>query len=185
MSYQVIQTTNCAKLLDHSDGKFPFIIDRSGVMKTFFNYSATTCCLVAPIVQAAMAGGKADPVEMGELMRKSYVSAAKYGNKVVYRMGGALPTDFAKFFGKGPGKFDPEVVFNPKKFRQRPEFAKVVLKTEDVDRMGNDEIWPLDTMNIILLCDADSELDVEKIISDAIASIPNFTECFDVYVNDN
>jgi hypothetical protein len=51
--------------------------------------------------------------------------------------------------------------------------------------MGNDEIWPLDTMNIILLCDADSELDVEKIISDAIASIPNFTECFDVYVNDN
>jgi len=186
--YNVMATTDAARIMEESDApdaKFPFIIDRAKVLETFFHYSAHTCCLVEPMIKAVMSGAEVDPVAMGELMRKAYVSGAKYGYKTVYRMGGGVPTSFEKWFGKGPGKFDPEIVFNPQKFKERDHFAQVVLPAEDKDRMGNNEIWPVKDMNIIILCEADNEDTIQKIIKQAHEKIPDFDQHFNVYVSDN
>merc|ERR1711935_837756 len=123
--YKTMKTSEATQRLEPATGdqKFPCIIDRAGVLKTFFQYSAATTCLVEPIIQAAMSGTKVDPVAMGELMRERYVLAAKNAHKLVYRMGGGVPTDMNKWFGTcetaHTGKFDPSIVFDPKKCRER------------------------------------------------------------------
>jgi hypothetical protein len=165
--------------------KIPCIIDKACVLKTFFNYSATTCCLVEPIIQAAMSGGKVEPEKMAELMRVAYVNAAKHGNKLVYRCGGGVPTGMGNWFGTGTGKFDPEVVFNSAKNHERDQFATIVKKFEDKDRFGNDEIYPSDDMSIILLFEAEEQQTIDTIIKDCAQEIPNFATYFEVYVNDN
>merc|ERR1712226_1127309 len=56
------------------NGRIPFIIDRAGVLKTFYDYKGIKCEVGKFVVQNIMGGNN----NIGEEMRKSYISAIKY-----------------------------------------------------------------------------------------------------------
>merc|ERR1719458_2245294 len=133
-----------------------------------------------------MSGGQEDCAEVGSKMREAYVGGCKYGKCVVYLFGGAVPTRLEKYFGNEKGTFRPEIVFDASKNKKRDEFEKVVKKgLEDQDRFGNDEIYPSDDLQIVILAEATDDSVVDEIIKDARAKIPDFNNLFDVWVNDH
>ena len=166
-------------------GKTAFIIDRSNILGTFFNYSAQICSVAGMIIENAMQGKQEDPAEIGDKMRQAYVTGCKHGKLVVFRFGQAIPARLEKYMGTGDQQFNADVIFDPSKNKERKNFAKIVKKEEDFDRFGGKELYPSDDFIACVLCEASEDDTVKEIIKDAKAKFPNFDAMFEVYENNN
>lgn len=146
----------------NAEGKTPLIIDTTGSLQTYFRYAGQVCDVSRLVIGNAM-GGNAD---IGDEMRQSYVSGAKYGKDVVYIFGKAFPSKWATYLeggDSGTPAFDPKICWNPALFKQRDFFAKQVTDSEDIDELGNKEIWPSDSLTVCLLVEAESGKENEMV----------------------
>ena len=186
--HKTMQTKDAAhlpmKVRDESK-KTAFILDKSGVLGTFFQYSAQICSVAGMIIENAMSGKQEDPAAIGDKMRADYVSAAKHGKVICYRFGQCCPTRLEKYFGTADHTFIPSIIFDPSKNKERDHFKKIVKPAEDKDQFGGNECYPQDGLVVCVLCEVSDENQVAEILKETRAKIPDFDKLFEVYVNDN
>ena len=185
-NYKTCKTTQCNSLVKvvAQSGKTAFIIDKSAVLKTFFNYSAHLCSVVGFIIENAMAGKTEDPKEIGNKMREAYISSAKHGTTCVYNFGGSV-SNLGKYIGTEDQTFRPEIIFDPSKNHERDYIMKIVKPSEDTDRFGGRGLFPQLEMQVAVLCETDDDEGVLEIIKEARAALPDFDKLFEVYINSN
>jgi hypothetical protein len=166
----------------NTTGKVPFLVDTSETLKTFFQYNGK-CCNVGKLVVGAVMGSGDTSEDISDKMRQNYVQSAKMGEQCVYYLGAAVPSKFKEFVFPGEKqKFDPEIIFDMSKNRKRDHFAKIVHDMEDVDLMGNREIWPDEGMGMAVLVDSPDLDTVEERVNEFKAHVPTFDEQFEVVV---
>lgn len=120
----------------NSKGKIPFIIDRdfSSPVCTFLSYNFTELiCYVDKFVVENALGGSLD---IGDEMRKKYISACKTGRNLVMYFGEAVPKKWLSYVTSektAKHKFNQNVIFDLKKNRKRAYFQHIVKPDEDFD----------------------------------------------------
>ena len=162
-------------------GKVPLIIDsgEDGNVTTFFTYSANVCSVGKFVIQNAMGGSN----DIGDEMRRSYVGACKYGKTLIYDIGQNFSTKWKEWCSTADQKFNPNVVFDLKKCKEREHFEKMVKPDEDVDNMGNKMVYPSDNfwLGVTIMSGPEQER-IDEVLADAKAFLPDFETKFEVFI---
>lgn len=165
--FRVQQAVVTAFVADaNKQNKLPFLVDTTGTLGTFFQYQGKTCHVGKLLVGNAM-GRRRDATDVADEMRQMYIAGAKYGGTVVYNFGAAFPQQWPEYCSQQEGEFNPEVILDMRKNRTRDHFATVVRMSEDMDDMGNAEIWPKEDMEMCLLIEKGDESTAAEVFEDA------------------
>ena len=114
------------------EGKVAFLFDQTGNASVFFRYKAKLIECARSVVQVAM--GAAQPDDVVEEWRRSYVYAMKSGDTCVFHMDKVAPDFLNKYKGT---MFPVPAIFDKAEITKKPVYKSMLKSAEDVDNFGN------------------------------------------------
>merc|ERR1712224_166239 len=135
----------------NKEGKIPFVIDLTDSLTKFWNYKGHQMDIAGIIVRNAIEDIPEDPQEIGETMRRFYVSACKHGRPLIYNFGQNVPERLNQYMRRKPQCFNDEIIFDQSKNKEREYFQQIVKPNEDFNQYGDKELFPKEQMTITVL----------------------------------